>query len=268
MSDEMVIRRVLVPVDGSEAARQALVPAVRIARPLGWDIHLVTVRDRVRGTAEYDIDDVAGMLDYDRVEVEYVGAGWPGDVIVDMAAEQPGTLICMSARHRDQFDRLILGSVSEHVVRNSAEPVLMIGPAFRPADAPSRYRRLVACLDGSPLAAAAVALAGQWARLTGMDVELVHVASPAEDRLALDVIDAELRDSAERLATDQIAATYRLHTDPSPPEAVAKLLTERPDAIVLSVTHGRTGLPRVLLGSFTADLLTRSPVPMLITREA
>lgn len=266
MTDELSLARVLVPLDGSAEARRSLEPALKIARPMSCPLELVTVYDPVHGRWARELDHVAEELDYGQREVTLVGTGWAGEVIVEMAAEQPGTLVCMTAQQRDQFDRLMLGSVSSHVIRNSSDPVLLVGPSYRYETAPSRYRQLVVCLDDSPRVAEALSVAKKWARIASLNIELVHVASPVEPRPALDSIEANLAHSANTLTTDHTPTTYTLLTHPNPAESIANLLLTRPTAIAFTATHGRSGLTRLLLGSVTAELLTRSPIPLLITR--
>lgn len=111
------ITRFLVPLDGTAGAAAALGPALRAARVLRVPLELLTVRDRVNRAWAEDVDAVAAGLDYDRVEVSMVGSGWPGDVIVDAVAEQPGTVVCMATHDRDRFSRLVAGSVTGHVLR-------------------------------------------------------------------------------------------------------------------------------------------------------
>lgn len=255
----------LVALDGSVEARQALEPALKIAQLSRCPLELVTVYDPVHSRWAHDLDNVAEGLGYDQVEVTLVGAGWAGDIIVQMASEQPGTLVCMASHNRDQLDRLFLGSVSTHVIGNNAEPVLLVGPGYQSATAPARYERLVVCLDDSPRAAAALAVAATWARIARLETELVHVASPAKPQIALDVIEADLVRTANALTGGHMPITPTVLIDSSPAESIANFLANRPTAIALTATHGRTGLPRLLLGSVTAELLIRSPTPLLVT---
>lgn len=266
MADTILVSRVLVPLDGSVEARRALEPALRIARCAHCPLELLTVYDPVYGRWAGDLDEIADTLDYEHVDVVAVGSGWSGDVIVEEANERFGSIVCMTSHQRGQLDRLILGSVSAHVIRNVAEPVLLVGPGYRAESADTPYRSLVVCLDGSPRNDAAMDLARAWATLTSTEVEFVHVASPAEDQLALDVLDADLARSAASLSNEKIEATHTLLVDDNPATRIAELLAAREGAIALTATHGRTGLTRMLMGSMTAELLALSPAPVLITR--
>lgn len=255
----------LVPLDGTPTAQRALEPASRIARQLARPLELVTVQDPVHGRWARDLDALAEATRYEDVEVEVVSGGWPGDVIVELTREHPGTLVCLAAQHRDRVDRIMLGSVSTHIIQNSKGPVLIVGPGFRQEPSFSRYRRLVVCLDGSPRAAAAVLTAQRYAEHADLRIDLVHVTDSADDpasqqpmREHLDGVEQRLRAAGFSVGTVVLASA-----DPADP--IAHLLAQDPATIAVVGSHGRTGLARMLLGSVTMDLIERSPVPLLIT---
>lgn len=258
------VTRVLVPLDGTASARRALDPAVRMARQVNRPLDLVTVYDPVYGRWARDLDALAEATDYDQVEVEVVSGGWPGEVIVDLAREQPGTLVCLTAQHRDRVDRLILGSVSAHVMQHSTGPVLIVGPGFRPEPSPPRYRRLMVCLDGSPRAAAVLPAAQRCAQHADLDVDLVHVASPSEDPAARQALHEHLTGAQRTLRSAGLTTSSQMIDADEPAAAIADLLADDPATIVVVGSHGRTGVARMLIGSVTMDLIERSPVPLLI----
>ena len=53
--------------------------------------------------------------------------GSPGPTVCDLAAELPASVIVMGTRGRGGIRRAVLGSVSDHVVRNAPCPVLIAG---------------------------------------------------------------------------------------------------------------------------------------------
>ncbi|MDQ2653006.1 MAG: universal stress protein [Chloroflexota bacterium] len=141
--------RIVVPLDGSSLAEEALPIAQELATRLGIPVHLITVID-VSGTASFDIA-VAGIT-AERLEdnltqlltkaerniaraCEQLGDagveittdvlhGAPGQVIPN--ATQPGDLIVMTTHGRSGPARWLLGSVAEAVVRRSTVPVLLM----------------------------------------------------------------------------------------------------------------------------------------------
>jgi nucleotide-binding universal stress UspA family protein len=55
--------------------------------------------------------------------------GDPGRALCDLAAERDATVIVAGSRGRGGLKRAVLGSVSDHLVRNAPCPVLLSGPA-------------------------------------------------------------------------------------------------------------------------------------------
>jgi nucleotide-binding universal stress UspA family protein len=136
-------RRLLVPIDGSPQARDALTYAcetfpdagivvVHVLTPadsgIGPDGLLTNAADVVgeqRSFAEElfaEAIEAAGDRDVETVLL----AGSPAREIVHYAAENPVDAIVMGGHGRDGAARLLLGSVSETVVRRSPVPVTVV----------------------------------------------------------------------------------------------------------------------------------------------
>jgi len=56
-------------------------------------------------------------------------AGQPGPALCDLARDLPASVVVLGTRGRGGLRRAVLGSVSDHVVRNAPCPVLTRGPA-------------------------------------------------------------------------------------------------------------------------------------------
>ena len=66
-----------------------------------------------------------------------VWTGDPGESIVSAAESERADLVVVGTHGRGAIGRLLLGSVSEHVVRNAPCPVLVVRPASRPSGRPA-----------------------------------------------------------------------------------------------------------------------------------
>ncbi|HVM18989.1 MAG TPA: universal stress protein, partial [Egibacteraceae bacterium] len=198
---------VLVPLDGSAAARSAIGPALVLARQLACRLELMTVYDPVRDTWERELDRLAEQTGYVAVEVALVSSSSPADVITSMAREQPRTLVCMATQGRGAVDRMLLGSVTSGVLGAGVSPVLLVGAAFAPAGEIDGYRRLVLASDGSGrTAATALPLVRAWVRELDMAVELLAVCSPSDAAPVRGALAPALDGIAEALAGDGIDA--------------------------------------------------------------
>lgn len=259
---EYAIPGVMVPLDGSVQARRALTPAMSVAQAMDCSIELVTVHDPVNGRWARDLEETADQMPFEHVEVAVVGSGWPGDVIAEMAGDHPGILICMATEDQEQLQRLALGSVSTHLMRSIDNEILFVGPSYKLQNSLPQYRELVVGIDtDSVRAEIALDLAARWAARLELGVTLVHVAS---DTVGKREMQAELATHVDRLTGEGTAANAIVLTSNDPAHAIAELLESRPAALALTVSQGRSNLTRLLLGSVTSELLTRSPVPVLV----
>lgn len=257
------VTRFLVPLNGTAEAALAIGPALRVARLLRAPLELLTVHNPVNGAWARDVDEIAAGLGYERVEVSVVGSGWPGDVIVEAAAEQPGTVVCMATHNRDRLSRLVTGSVTGHVLRQADAPVLMVGPEYRRGDDGAASDRVLVCLDGGPLDGASLDLGESWARRLGLRLELVHAAPPGGTAAA----GAWMARMAQRLESGGLRARVTVLSGEDPARCVTGLLHERPGALAVLASHARVGLSRLVLGSVSSRILESSPSPLLLTRS-
>jgi nucleotide-binding universal stress UspA family protein len=141
--------RIVVPLDGSPFAEQALSQAIGLARLTAADVHLVRVADIHRldhmGAARLPVDesavgpllaeestDASVYLDevQDRLRRDGVDAsvevvrGPVARAIVDLT--RAGDLIVMASHGRAGVARWFLGSVAEDVLRRANVPILLV----------------------------------------------------------------------------------------------------------------------------------------------
>jgi nucleotide-binding universal stress UspA family protein len=143
---------VVLCTDGSELAIKALAAGLEL---LGADTPMVVVTAMgepdpmmVTGTGfaggvmspeDYDqrfeearqiaaeiLAETCGALGLERAASEVL-RGEPGPAICDFAAESSARAIVIGTRGRGGFRRAVLGSVSDHVVRNAPCPVVVVG---------------------------------------------------------------------------------------------------------------------------------------------
>jgi nucleotide-binding universal stress UspA family protein len=145
-----MFRAILVPIDGSQSASQALDQAIHLAVEQGAVMRIVHVADTF--TLSYDMEfvDIAeirrslrkageGLLEKAREQAQAAGVEAdtrlveiqePGqriaDVITEEARSWPADLIVIGTHGRRGLDHFLLGSVAEAVTRIALVPVLLI----------------------------------------------------------------------------------------------------------------------------------------------
>ncbi len=138
---------ILLPTDGSTTAREAAELGFELAVQLDATVHLLTVIDSDRSTALSETLDAdrsdeksqAGVAEHleplasearERgLEVDVtVRAGRPAEAIVAYAESNPVDLIALGTAGRGGFERFVLGSVADRVIRSAPVPVLTTRP--------------------------------------------------------------------------------------------------------------------------------------------
>jgi len=137
--------RILVPTDGSEETRQAVEHAIDLAAEHDATVHALYVVNSASFSGlpmESSWESVAAMMNEEGAaaldDVEQLGVehgvpveralvdGSPSREIVRYAEDEGCDLVVMGTHGRGGIDRLLLGSVTEKVVRSSSVPVLTV----------------------------------------------------------------------------------------------------------------------------------------------
>ncbi len=296
-----VLQRVLVPIDGSEAAETAITLAIRLARQHSAEIILCSAVDYVALAAETSIGfgaDLAGMFQaLDDGAKEIIGAavkrlknegfdasgykldGRAANTIVSFAIEKNADAIVMGTRGLGGLPHLVLGSTAEGVLRMATVPVFVVR-ADSDVTAFETPTLVVAIDDSEPgdaAAAFAIELASAAsARLifeTVIDSESLYEYA-ARYGTYVSTIHDEWESEAKRLVGD---AAYRaavagvanveknvVFGEPAD-DIVDKANAVHADLIAIG-THGRRGLRRLALGSVAEKVVRKSNVPVVVVR--
>lgn len=123
-----MLNHVLIPLDGSKLAEQAIYPIKHILRPDG-QITLLTVvaaETDVKTAMDY-LEPMAGRLRLDGYQVRYeILEGNAPEVIVARAVKLGVDLIAMCTHGRSGLQKLLYGSVTSEVLEQTVCPVLVV----------------------------------------------------------------------------------------------------------------------------------------------
>jgi nucleotide-binding universal stress UspA family protein len=283
---------ILVPVDDSERADDAIAHAADLADHFDATVHVLFVAstnrdsvtvvgsdvvDALEQEGEDIVDPVAADFRDHGVECESeVVQGDPAMTIADYAESRGMDLVVMPTRGRSGLSRYLLGSVTEKVVRHSDVPVLTIR-THDEARTPFPYDDVLMPTDGSKAASGAIDRAVGLA--AAFDATL-HAVSVVDDRsLGFDVRSGSVSDELQAAAEDAIADVAERADEAGVERVEEHVLRGRPSSRLLDyvadndidvVTMGTTGrgaTERVLLGSVTERIVRSSPVPVLTVRR-
>lgn len=239
-----MIRKILVPVDGSPVAEHAIPWALSVAVATGAEIYLLNVHAMpipvaVEGVivADPSIDRTvrAEESDYLASTIARAMSAAPGVKIaggtvdadealadaISRAARTTGSdLVAMATHGRGAFGRFWLGSVADDTVAHCHAPVLVVRPGDGPADFALRHAvdHILVPLDSTPFAETVLPHATDLAKALGSRITLLlvldgvpdiaHLAGIDESHLPPTVDPLTAADRAE-LYLEQVARVVR-----------------------------------------------------------
>ena len=284
--------KILIPLDGSDAAAGVLAPAQVIAKATGASTQLVNIHDGVvSDDVQYHLTQVKSELEASGLAVEItIRPGSPADAIVAEAVASGADVIAMATHGRSGISRAFLGSVAEQVLSESPVPVLL----FRPdGHVMQSVGTVLVPVDGSPGGNLALASAVALARSVNARVVLLQVVVPTLAYTAMDVgmygggiwFDPAWDEDSLASAKHYVEGlSKRLNESGiqangiaimggvvTPSLSVAETIIasaeeNHADLIVMS-THAHTGAARILLGSVSDALVRNSHRPVLMVRR-
>lgn len=240
-------------------------------------------REQLRSDAQTQLQRLAGGLPLpcEAVVVE----GNVADEIARLAEDRGAGLVIVATHGASGVKRLVLGSVTERLIRIAPCPLLVLSAAAQeaPPGTPSErlFRRILVGCDFSPDAELALAFGLQLAREFQSELHLVHVIEPAGYGVDLmeKALGENLRDTIRRRARDRLAEhTPDGASDGCAPrtalvegrahqELTAYATGHQIDLMVLGV-RGMNLVASLLVGSTTDRVIRSATCPVLTVRSA
>lgn len=301
------IKRILCPIDLSDASQHALEHAVAAAK--WFEAHITLLH--VYGTPQFvpapempgyvplvpspEPEDTIEHLTervrrfcssvlIDRSVEILVRKGDPAKEIVRLAEQIPADLLVMGTHGRGGFERLFLGSVTEKVLRSTPSAVLTVPPRSKgPTAGPILYRRILCPIDFSDAATRALQHALSIARHTSARLTVLHVVEDFVDAPQLDVnVHFTVPEYRRYLEEDAIARLKAAVPDEARTwgiveeqvtagkasrEILRVAAAVEAELIVMGV-QGRGAVDRWVFGSTTHRIVREATCPVLTLRAA
>ena len=302
----MNVTRIVCPTDFSEASAHAIDLAVLLAGASGARIAAIHVAGAAFVPLEFGLPSggVPGDAEIDALRAKtearfsaasragigvdvFVEAGSAADRILGLAGRLSADMIVMGTHGSSGFKRLVLGSVTERVLRQAPCPVLTVPPRAH-AVARVPFRRLLCAIDFSESSLAALEYAAALAVESDAALTMLHVLEwpweeppppkleelPAVQGAAL----AEYRRYREKMASAELEGLLRLVPGSSkapttrlrhgkPYVQILDVAAEENSDLVVVGVHGRNPVDLMLLGSTANQLVRRATCPVLTFRR-
>ena len=294
-----MLRKLLVPLDGSELAEAVLPWSLFLAR----EKHLALTLARVvriptngrnngagqsepgsdtphalRQSATSYLENVRGRLAQEGVTVDVtVREGAPARVLLDLADEIDASAIVLATSGLGAPPHHALSGVVDRIIQEATLPLLLIPATARLK--PPALKQLLVPLDGSPLAERALDSVRELTS-EGASVELVQAVEPmhltldtAEGRLPLEDVEttrAAVSDATsylhgvqQSISSDSLAVSTSVPLGTPEQQILATAHRQATDLIVM-VTHGATGSAGGWLGSVANNVVRQTDVPVFL----
>ncbi|MDQ2858235.1 MAG: universal stress protein [Candidatus Eremiobacteraeota bacterium] len=301
-----MLERVLVALDGSPTADEALEFAITVSRSYGSELILCSAIDRAAAIAaacapdgvfpsaelvleEYE-NAATSLLTEAASRAAAAGVraktalldGRAAAAIVACAKERDARAIVIGTRGKRGLEHLMLGSTAEGVLRLSDVPVFVVRGAAPEAPQPkaSTFGRILVAVDDSDASSAAQTLALDLAVAARSRVSFCHIVETDDLLGTTETFGYDPRpyfEERHRYASTLTAASTQAATERgvdadtvviegSAANGILEAAVARDADLIAVGTHGRRGFRRLLLGSVAEDLLRRSSVPVVVVR--
>lgn len=318
------LKKVLVPTDFEIAARNAYAHAESLVKEFGGDVDILHVIPTLKyfheslktvgyplemeedvypklteKAKERVIEDMKAYISKEYRGEELVKIGpKPSEVIMETAEKNKSDVIVMGAHNNEPME-MILGTVTDRVIRKSNVPVLSIPPDVEA----ERVNNIVVPTDFSDRSLLGIKSAIRFAKTLDARITILHVlelyGSPAEKNKG-EVTREEANDVRNRMFdkvqkildkmddcdckissdnSGDVLTFSENGTDTSIPISlevtrgvsahyeIVDYANNKADMVVIT-THGRSGLAHFLLGSTTEKVVRWSTKPVFITRTS
>ena len=299
------LKTLLATTDFSDAARAGVRYAVALADKLGATVALlhvieprtwlselgsvgpIRVDSEVVASARAQLAALAKREGKGEVAVTcsvFVRAGNPFHSITTAAREQKADLIVIATHGHTGFERVLLGSTAERVVRHAPCPVLTVPTRAKTKrmgkTSPFKLKKILVPIDFSNVSKGALPWATHLAAHFGAELILLHIV----EKFPIDYVlgpglknetfvpfmkqaEADLERMVADLSKSPGVKASAVVRDGTPHEVICQTaMTLGADLIVLT-THGYTGLKHVWLGSTAERVVRHSPCPVLTVRK-
>jgi nucleotide-binding universal stress UspA family protein len=199
-----------------------------------------------------------------------VDQGIAADSILALAEAQEVDLIVMGTHGRRGFDRLMVGSVTERVLRKASCPVLAVHKpshdflSSRGQD-PAHLNRILFCTDFSENSRRALSYALSLTAEYNAELTLLHVLKDVPGGSSIEEATATAMEQLDNLMPPEKPKAGRIRSmvrKGSAYEQIIQLALEAGTDVVIMAVRGRGALNAAVFGSTTYRVIQLGPCPV------
>ena len=279
------IKKILVPVDFSATSKMAVNYGLSLALEFQAKLfltHIVVYEPRAYDEAKAHLLELIPAESREKLNFEIiVKSGDVREEILGIVKDIDIDLVVMGTHGKSYIERMLLGSVTERMLRKLPVPVLTVSHLDREKEmhkpGPVPLQRILYATDLSDESEPGLGFAMRLARELDARLTVTHVVEPINSSLLspematyLSEFSVKMRDDAkERLSrfvaleSDGTVPTTTVLAEGFPADAINKIAAKcKADLIVINL-QGRGLLDRALLGSTAERVIRTATVPVL-----
>lgn len=276
--------KILVPLDGSEAAEVALLYAIECAKISGCQVEVAGVGVEIdnelsRPYLAYLEKMTVSLRDKGITTKAVLLQGSPANELLKYIEQNDVDLVAMTTYGSSGVKPWLVGSIAAQMMGTITVPALFVPPYQQKGKL--TIKKILAPLDREDKGKTALPYVEELARKMKASVTLLYVVSPLAP-MALEVMDGNIVKTMEVEALQQgkeyLGGVARELSDKGidvrtevlsgDPASVILHYAEKEDIDMIAMaTHGRKGFSRWLMGEVSRKVVTASCKPVLMVRE-
>lgn len=291
--------RMLIATDGSEEAQLAARAAIEVANRTGSELHVVhawspgdfppahpypgvvvegssfpaeMMEERVKRARELLEEQVGEMEEAGGIVAKaHLRMGRPVEEIVNLSEELGAGLVIVGSKGHSGMERLVLGSVSEGVVRYAPCSVFVV----RKEGLEAFPAKILLATDGSEESWHAVVVAAEFSGKLDSELHVVHVGHEVPVPHFESEVQTQFEEQAQETLAGEVQRTEKaggkvaqthLRMGPSA-EEIVNLAEELGVGAVVVGSRGFGTLKRVLMGSVSESVVRHAHCSVLVVRR-
>ncbi|HEX9897550.1 MAG TPA: universal stress protein [Dehalococcoidales bacterium] len=288
-----MLKKILVPLDGSELGEMALVYAKELAGAINLEVQMACATERqdeaTHRMCGLYLEKVAERL---RTQIKRINSesdvktvvvdGEPATALVEYAEKEGIDLIIMMSHGRSGIMRWAIGGTASKVVQRCRIPVLLI----RASQALSKrrpvqvFKKILLPLDGSAMGEAALTYVKPIVKVLNCEVILFRVVEIVQRVHTIGGLDhfvyseqqiERMKDEALKYLEKACQQFDKGNVNiilgvGDPAHEIIKLSDEENINLVAMSSHGKSGMTRWVMGSVFSKILQAGETPLLLVR--
>jgi len=289
-------KHILVPLDGSEFAEQALPAAEALCIAYESRLTLLTVKQKesflksihfsltfkgrrlsINGERETYLQKIENSLKAKGIEVDHtIRTGEVAESINGLVKEIGVDMVVISSHGRSGVSRLLLGSVANQVLQQATCPIMVVHPIEGVTPAVPKFKKLLVTLDGSEFAERVLPYVKASVIFESV-VLLISVPQVPEAEMYGAVVNEiqELREHAETEAKEYLEGvstnlqkagvnTTVIVTGSRPAQTIVSVAQKEKVDVIMMATHGRGGMDSLVVGSVAERIVQNTCCPVFL----